>query len=77
MEGHTSEIVRQSAKEMDKALAPVMPKSWIGHARLVIMDSQLSEEREQKALNHTENVLDDNPEYPADRVAEKVVEKLE
>jgi len=59
MEGNsTSAIVAKATREMDESLAGVMPSSWHGHARLIIADSDLSNEQREFATRLSERLLD-------------------
>ena len=51
MEGNSTNLVRDAAYEMDKAMAGVMPASWEGHARIALYESDdVPESIEEKAL---------------------------
>jgi Golgi nucleoside diphosphatase len=69
-------IVAERAYKIDKQLRNVMPDSWIGHARIALAGRNLSDSQKEQVLEHTRNILDKNPDYPADMVAEKVMEKI-
>lgn len=77
MEAETT-IVQEAEREMDEMLAAVMPEKWIGHARLEIAASDLSDKEAELALVHTRNILHENQDkdWGAEAVAERVMEKL-
>lgn len=75
--GENPNLVEQAAKEMDEALAGVMPDSWMGHARLVIAGTPgLSEKQESFALKLSERLIEKKG-VSAEKAAELSVEKAE
>jgi hypothetical protein len=71
----TTDIVQESARQMDRQLQSVMPDTWVGHARLSENVQKLSDEQQETVLSHTENIVMDK-DLPAEKVALKVIEKL-
>jgi hypothetical protein len=71
----TTDIVQESARQMDRQLQSVMPDTWVGHARLSENVQELSDEQQETVLSHTENIVMDK-DLPAEKVALKVIEKL-
>jgi hypothetical protein len=81
MEGDTTDLLRQHKKALDRGVKDVMPDKWVGHGRYHIRDSErLTDAQEQKALKVLESLNESKPEqfetYGAERVANKVIEKL-
>jgi len=78
MEGDsTTETLRQYKNDLDRGIHNVMPDTWKGHGRMAIRAREdLDRETEEKAIAAMSRVMDKNPEYPAEKVANKVIEKL-
>jgi|APHM01.1.fsa_nt_gi hypothetical protein len=77
MEGDsTTEKLTEYKNELDRGIHNVMPDTWKGHGRLFIRDADLSPEKQEKAIAAMSRVMDKNPDYPAEKVASKVIEKL-
>jgi hypothetical protein len=75
MERDSTNIVQEAAYQMDKGIAGVMPATHEVHARLEVAERDLSDEQRDKVLEVSNRVLS-KKDMPADRVAEKVIEKL-
>lgn len=78
MEGDsTSETLRQYKNDLDDNIHNVMPDTWKGHGRLLIREcDDLDRDNEERAIAAMSRVIDKNPDYPAEAVANKVIEKL-
>lgn len=68
-ESYTLELDRVSAA------GNTMPDDWMGYARLALEDEGLSLRQKAKVLKHTRNIVEDKS-YPAEKTAEKVLDKL-
>jgi hypothetical protein len=75
MEGRST-IVASAAKEMDQMLKGVMPDTWMGHARLAAEAHDLSQQRQEKALRYTKELVEEK-DYPSEKALDAVVSKLE
>lgn len=64
--------------QFDNNLTDVMPSDWIGNARAVVNEAELSDEKAEKVLKHTTRIIDKKEQFnDSAKVAEKVIEKLE
>lgn len=74
MVGHTD--LTETRYEMDKALAPVMPDSWAGHARIAAYSEAdgLSDKAVEFAVTLADR-LSEKTGASSEVVAEKAVEK--
>ena len=62
-------------KSLDEPLAPTMPDTWAGHARLEVDDyDELTEEQHKFARKLAGRVAEQKPNAPPEVVAEKAVE---
>lgn len=70
-----STIVASAAKEMDQMLKGVMPDTWMGHARLAADERDLSPDDKRKALDYTEQLVEEN-DYPSEQALDAVVGEM-
>ena len=71
----TEDLVAEAAAEMDEIMAPVMPVSWVGHARTTINDADISEKQHDFALRLSKRVIEKNPDVPAKKVGSAAVKQ--
>lgn len=65
MEADSTNIVEEAALEMDEMLADVMPRSWEGHARIAIHNSDdVPASVEEKAIAKALKLADKNGKSP-------------
>ena len=66
----------QYKREGDELMAPVMPDSWQGFARLAVDDyhDDLTREQYEFARELAERVAEQKPEVPRELIGEKAVE---
>jgi hypothetical protein len=63
--------------ELDDICARVMPDSWAGHGRLLIHERDFDPDDRRFARRLFERASENHPDMDAERLAEKVVEKVE
>lgn len=74
MEGRN--LVLETQRRMDAAIADVMPDRWLGHGRVKILSSDLSPSQKERALSALQSLSADRPNTPPAKIAQVVVEKM-
>lgn len=69
--------LRQYCADLDSMLAPSMPSSWLGHARVRIHERGFETEKQRTFAEKVAAHVVENHDISAERAAELAIEKAE